>query len=96
MVAHLLACPFHTVVERCSSSGVTRWKWLIQSLFFFVVISIFLLFVLRGGRDRDVAVGHGARFTHSGYVWSAKRTTYIIITKTKELETVNTWRHTPR
>jgi hypothetical protein len=71
MIAHLLSSLPHTIVERCSSSSVTRWERLIQSLFFLVIISIFFLFVLRSGGDRDVAVGRRTGFTHSGYIWSA-------------------------
>jgi hypothetical protein len=63
VVAHLLASPLHTLVKRCGSCRVTWREGLIQSLFILVVISIFLLFVLCGGRDGDVAIGRCAGFT---------------------------------
>lgn len=57
VVAHLLAGTLHALVEGESGAVIARWEWLIESLLFFVVIGIFLLFVLRSWRNGDIAVG---------------------------------------
>jgi hypothetical protein len=65
VVAHLLARAFHTLIKRRGSSGVARWQWLIESLLVFVVISIFLLFVLCGRCNRDIAIRCSSGFPNS-------------------------------
>ena len=67
VVAHLLTGALHALVKGSRSASVTCWQWLIQSLFVFVVISIFLLFVLCSRCNGDVAIWCSTSFTDRGW-----------------------------
>jgi hypothetical protein len=71
VVAHLLAGTLHALVEGESGAVILRREWLIESLLFFVVIGVFLLFVFRSRRNGDIAVGRDTGLADGSWNWSA-------------------------